>query len=92
MAKSYSVADARAHLPDILDDVEAGKEIELTRRGRPVAIVISPEKYEALRGDQSNFGEAYQAFIGRYSLDEIGLEPDSFDSARDQSPGRRVRL
>jgi prevent-host-death family protein len=92
MGKSYSVADARAHLPDILDDVEAGKEIELTRRGRAVAIVISPEKYEALRGDQSNFGEAYRAFISRYALDEIGLEPDSFDSTRDLAPGRRVRL
>jgi prevent-host-death family protein len=92
MAKSYSVADARAHLPDILDDVEAGKEIELTRRGRAVAIVISAEKYEALRGEQSNFGEAYRAFTARYALDEIGLEPDAFDSVRDQAPGRRVRL
>ena len=92
MGKSYSVADARAHLPDILDEVEAGKEIELTRRGRAVAIVISPEKYEALRGDQSNFGEAYRAFIGRHALDEVGLEPDSFDSTRDRTPGRRVPL
>jgi prevent-host-death family protein len=92
MGKSYSVADARAHLPEILDDVEAGKEIELTRRGRAVAIVISAEKYEALRGEQSSFGEAYRAFTSRYSLDEIGLDSDSLDSIRDQAPGRRVRL
>ncbi|HEY0709948.1 MAG TPA: type II toxin-antitoxin system Phd/YefM family antitoxin [Polyangia bacterium] len=92
MGKSYSVADARAHLPDILDDVEAGKEIELTRRGRAVAIVISAEKYEALRGEQSSFGEAYRAFTARYDLDEIGLDSDSLDSIRDQAPGRRVRL
>lgn len=92
MGKSYSVADARAHLPDILDDVEAGKEIELTRRGRAVAIVISPEKYQALRGEQGNFGEAYRAFISRYSLDEIGLHADSIDSVRDRAPGRRVRF
>ncbi len=92
MAKSYSVADARAHLPAILDDVEAGKEIELTRRGRAVAIVISPEKYEALRSEQANFGDAYRAFVSRHSLDEVGLEPDSLDSTRDRAPGRRVRL
>jgi prevent-host-death family protein len=90
--KSYSVAQARAHLPDILDDVEAGKEIELTRRGRAVAIVISPEKYQALRGSQCNFGEDYRAFIGRHALAEIGLEADSFDAPRDQAPGRRIRL
>lgn len=92
MAKSYSVADARAHLPDILDDVEAGKEIELTRRGRAVAVVISAEKYAALRSEQSSFGEAYRAFTSRYALDEIGLDSDAFDSVRDPAPGRRVRL
>ncbi len=92
MGKSYSVADARAHLPDILDDVEAGKDIELTRRGRAIAIVISAEKYEALRGDQSSFGEAYRAFTSRYALDEIGLDSDSLDTVRDPARGRRVRL
>lgn len=92
MGKSYSVADARAHLPDILDDVEAGKEIELTRRGRAVAIVISAEKYEALRGEQSSFGEAYRVFATRHALDEVGLDPDFLDAARDPAPGRRVPL
>lgn len=92
MAKTYSVADARAHLPDILDDVEAGKEIQLTRRGRPVAIVLSPEKYEALRREHSNFGSAYRAFVDRYTLDEVGLEPGFFDSTRDRETGRRVKL
>lgn len=59
MSKSYSVAEARAHLPDILDDVEAGKEVHLTRRGRPVAVMLSPQRYEALRSERSSFGEPY---------------------------------
>jgi prevent-host-death family protein len=92
MSKSYSVANARVHLPEILDDVEAGKEIELTRRGRAVAIVISAEKYEALRREQSNFGDAYRAFVDRHPLAEVGLEPDFLDSLRDQAAGRKIRL
>jgi prevent-host-death family protein len=92
MTKSYSVADARAHLPDILDDVEAGKEIELTRRGRAVAVVISVEKYEALRNEQSSFGDAYRTFLDRHRLADVGLEPDFLDSLRDQAAGRKVRL
>jgi prevent-host-death family protein len=92
MAKTYSVADARAHLPDILDEVEAGKEVRLTRRGQPVAVVVSPQKYDALRREGSNFGDAYRAFAARHPLDEIGVEPDFFDSIRDREPGRRVRL
>ena len=92
VAKTYSVAEARAHLPEILDDVEAGKEIQLTRRGRAVAVVLSAQRYEALRRERSGFGEAYRAFVGRHSPEEIGLESDFFDSIRDREPGRRVRL
>jgi prevent-host-death family protein len=92
VAKTYSVADARARLPDILDDVEAGKEIQLTRRGKAVAIVLSPERYEALRRKHADFREAYRAFVSRYSLEEVGLEADFFASMRDEGPGRRVRL
>ncbi len=92
MSKSYSVADARAHLPEILDDVEAGKDVELTRRGRPVALVLSPQRYEALRGEHAHFGDAYRAFLSRHSPTEVGLEPEFFDSLRARDSGRRVRL
>jgi prevent-host-death family protein len=92
MSKSYSVAAARAHLPDILDDVEAGKDVELTRRGRPVALVLSPQRYEMLRSEHTNFGDAYRAFLGRHTAEEIGLAPGFPGSLRAREPGRRVRL
>ncbi len=92
MSKSYSVADARAHLPEILDEVEAGKDVELTRRGHPVALVLSPERYEMLRSDRTDFADAYRAFLGRHTAEEIGLEADFLDSLRAREPGRRVRL
>jgi prevent-host-death family protein len=92
MPKSYSVADARAHLPDILDEVEAGREVRLTRRGRPVAVVLSAQQYETLRSQYSRFADAYRAFLARYSVQEIDLDDEFFDSLRDRGPGRRVRL
>ena len=92
MSKSYSVADARAHLPDILDDVEAGQEVELTRRGRPVAVVLSPQRYEMLRSAYANFRDAYRTFLDRHALEKVGLEPDFLRSLRSQEPGRRVRV
>ena len=92
VSKSYSVADARAHLPDILDDVEAGKDVQLTRRGRAVALVLSPQRYDMLRSERTNFGDAFRAFLGRHAPEEIGLDPDFFASIRDREPGRRVRL
>ena len=90
--KDYSIVDARAHLPDLLDEVEAGREVRLTRRGHAVAVVLSVERYEALRSERASFGEAYRAFLERHSIEEIGFDPESFESLRDRGPGRRVQL
>ncbi len=34
---TISLADAKAHLSELVDRVEAGASIDITRRGRPVA-------------------------------------------------------
>jgi prevent-host-death family protein len=41
---AYSVAEAKAHLSEILRQVEAGKAITITRRGRPIATIVAPQK------------------------------------------------
>jgi prevent-host-death family protein len=41
--KTYSVAEAKSGLSELLDRVEAGEEILITRRGRPIARVESAE-------------------------------------------------
>ena len=43
VTKRYSIAEARAILPTLVDEVQAGNEVELTRRGKPVAVVVSPD-------------------------------------------------
>lgn len=40
---TVSVAEAKAHLSELLNQVEAGEEIVITRRGQPVAR-LAPEK------------------------------------------------
>lgn len=35
--RSISLAEAKAHLSELIDRVEAGDTIEITRRGKPVA-------------------------------------------------------
>jgi prevent-host-death family protein len=92
MSRRYSIADARTSLPAIVDQAEAGERIELTRRGKPVAVVVSLREFERLRGDRPRFGDAYKNFLDQYSLQEIGLESDFATSARDKSIGRKVLL
>jgi prevent-host-death family protein len=88
MSSKYSVAQARANLPKILDEVELGREVELTRRGKPIAVVLSVEEYERLSEGYRDFAKAYEEHRARYT----GLERSVFDGLRDRSPGRKVRL
>ena len=92
MTKKYSVAEARGQLPRLLHAVEAGEQVEITRRGKSVAVVISMEDYKQLAGPTKSFAEAYQSW--RESVDEqdLDLEPGYWDSLRHKSPGRDVKL
>ena len=92
MSRKYSIAEARARLPAIVDQAEAGQEIELTRRGKPVAVLVSAQALERLRGGRTAFGDAYRAFLGRHALDEVGMDQDFAASLRQRSPGRDVPL
>ena len=92
MPRQYSIADARSNLPHIVDQAEAGVEVELTRRGLPVAVVVSRRTFDRLRERRGQFGEAYQRFLQRFSLDEIGFDPGELTPTRDRTAGRRVQL
>jgi prevent-host-death family protein len=39
-----SLADAKAHLSEIIDRVEAGDSVDITRRGKPVARLTAAER------------------------------------------------
>ncbi len=88
MSSKYSVAEARANLPKILDEVELGHEIELTRRGKAVAVVVSVEEYERLSGGYRDFGAALEAHRATHG----GVPRATFEGVRDRSPGRKVSL
>lgn len=38
-----TVSEARAALPEVLNRVEAGEEVTITRHGRAVAVVVRPD-------------------------------------------------
>ena len=45
----WTVSGARATLPDIVERVQAGDEIILTRHGQPVAVVVRPDTLKVRR-------------------------------------------
>lgn len=50
---TMSASRARAALPEILDRVSAGEEVTITRHGRAIAVVVSPQALRSRRSDQA---------------------------------------
>jgi prevent-host-death family protein len=50
MTRSLTATEAKAKILSLLDDVEAGDEIEITRHGRPVARLVPASGPHALKG------------------------------------------
>jgi prevent-host-death family protein len=94
MSKRYSIAEARRNLPSVVDEAEAGSEVELTRRGKPVAVVISVDEYHRLKEQRPSFGEAYAKFREAYPDGALGgeLGPEYFRKLRERSEARDVEL
>jgi prevent-host-death family protein len=52
VTKQVSVAELRANLSDLLGTVYYGKEpVVVERKGKPMAVLISPEQYERYQQD-----------------------------------------
>lgn len=84
-----SVADLRRTLPSLLRAVEQGHSIEVTRRGRPIAVVLSLEEYKRLQRPRESFVERLE----RWHAEHGPLEgPDPWADLRDSDPPREVEF
>ena len=92
MSRRYSIAEARSRLPSLVDEAESGIEVELTRRGQPVAVLVSRREFDRLRGTRRQFSDVYRTFVEQYSLEASGVASDFAASLRDRTTGRMVRV
>lgn len=92
MSKQYSIAEARRNLPSLVDEAEAGSEVQLTRRGRAVAVMVSVEDYARLKENRVGFSEAYEAFRKRFPAAGGGVDARYFRAIRDRGIGRKVAI
>jgi prevent-host-death family protein len=89
--KDVPITEAKNALTALVHEAEAGKPVRLTRRGKPVAVLMSEETYRRLqsgqgeRGDLWEFVESWRAGLPR---DWQGLSTEEVRRWRDSSPGR----
>ncbi|MBI4469001.1 MAG: type II toxin-antitoxin system Phd/YefM family antitoxin [Acidobacteria bacterium] len=90
MPKRYSIAQARDRLAQLVHGAEGGAAIELTRRGEPVAVLVSIKDYQRFLAGGRTFREALDKFRNEVNVADLGIEPALFP--RDPSAGRDVAL
>jgi antitoxin Phd len=90
MAKSFSIAEARHDLAALVHQLDRKPLIELTRRGKPVAILMSVREYHRLAAPAKRFGEAYMAFAKSVDLRHWEIKPEVLFNMRDRSGGREA--
>lgn len=92
MVRRFSVAEARAQLPHLLHAVEHGEQVEITRRGEPVAVVLSLSEFRRIAGPHGGFNEDFARWHQSAGTEDRDLPVDYFRNLRDRGPGRRVRV
>lgn len=86
----HSVAEARQGLASLVHEAEAGTVVEVTRRGLPVAVMLSSEAYARLEGSRPSFWQALRGFRESAELEAAGIDDGVFEGLRDPTTGRPV--
>jgi len=75
-----AVSGAREHLAELIDDARrTGEAIYLTKRGRPVAVILDPESYEKLLFDADEVMDRVALELARAEDDFVPWEQAKVD-------------
>jgi len=69
--KTVGSYEAKTHLPRLLDEVEKGERITITKHGRPVAVLVPPGTEAAI--DVDTLMREMREFRRTHSLDGITI-------------------
>jgi len=88
--KRVSVAEAKNTLPALLHEAEAAP-VEIVRRGKPVAVILSRVSYDKLQGKAEGVWSALGRFRETHDLGALD-SVEAFEGLRDANiAGRPIR-
>jgi prevent-host-death family protein len=88
MSQTYSIAQARDQLPRLVRAAERGAEVELTRRGEKVAVLLSVATRAHLAEGGANYWDRLVAFRRKHPA----LPRGTLKGLRQRDQGRDVKL
>lgn len=85
-----SVAEAKNNLPKLLHRVESGDAVHITRRGKPVAVLLSEVEYARLTAQPNRRGlwEHIVELRSAPDFEPLTLSAAEVAGWRDHDPGR----
>jgi len=85
-----SIAEAKNCLTRLIHEAEQGETVHITRRGKPVAVMVSEAEYERLKSAQAkqSFWQAIQAMRADPEFEPVDFTAEEIDSWRDKTLGR----
>ena len=92
MQKQFSIAEAKDKLPSIIHYIEKGPYVELTRRGKPVAVLLSIQEYKRLSREYTGFWQALSVFRQNSHGKDVEIIDVDFEGLRDPSAGREIEF
>lgn len=88
MLEEVSIADAKNNLTKLVCRAELGEAVRITRRGKPVAVLISEAEYDHLAPQaKKDPWQAVEDWRRTASCGWPELGSEEVDSWRDRSPG-----
>ena len=88
-----SIANAKARFAELVHEAEAGTPVRITRRGKPVAVLLAEADYVRLQAPQGGWVAFSQAWRDQMAAESLPLmSDDELDGLRDRSERPAVEL
>jgi prevent-host-death family protein len=85
-----SIADAKTQLTRLIHQAERGEAVHITRRGKPVAVLLSEAEYSRLQRAQESQAPDFWDLVTEMRADPafepLGWSQDDVDAWRDRRP------
>ena len=98
MTTTHSIAEARNQFAALIRNAEENHQpVQVTRRGQPVAVILSAKEYARLLANQleRNFWTAYQDWRQKWNISDLDIDPEEIwgdvreqTTAPDRDPGQ----
>lgn len=86
--KVSSIAEAKNNLSHLIHELDTEEAIQLTRHGKPVAVMMSEAHYKKLRSPTSSLNTAILNWRNQQDTLSDGFSEDALQSMRTEAKGR----